>query len=1032
MLPLRIGARRFVRPRAVRHLLVMASVMVVIVALAVPDTGMAASTGRFQRLARPLHGILPVVPSLQGEPVTVMLQLRGAPVTRVEAAHGGHLSKSRQQAIRNSLRAAQAPVAASARALGGRVEHAFQLVYNGIQVRVAANRITALQRIPGVIAVRVMHPMKPDNTHGVPLVGGPAVWGGVPGYAGEGIKLAIIDTGIDYTHADFGGPGTVAAYDNAHAHEADAPDPALLGPASPRVKGGVDLVGDAYDGGNTPVPDSNPLDCNGHGTHVAGSAGGSGVLSDGSTFTGPYNATTVSSHTWLVGPGVAPKADLYAIKVFGCSGSTNETVAAIEWAVDHDMDVVNMSLGSPYGDKHEPSAEASSNAAAAGVLIVTSAGNNGPAPYITGSPGTSTGVLSTAASDPLEGFPGATISLSTGTSATAIVANGAPLPAGSLPVTVLRTPGGQMSLGCDPAEYTAAGVTGKLVVVARGTCARAARAIYGQQAGAAAVLMVNNVNSLPPYEGEITSNPDTGEEFHVTIPFLGVSLADKSKFEAADGGTATFTSIFIPSPTYLALGSFSSGGPRTGDSWLKPDITAPGVGIFSAGVGTGNQPAINSGTSMASPHAAGVAALVRQAHPTWTNTAQLRAAIENTADASLVQSYNPRTAGAGLVQAPPAVATEVVALGWRKTAALSFGFRELLNTMHATRNITLVNNGAAPATFTIGTSNLSGTPFTVVVGPNVTLPAHSKKVVPVQLNVPATTAGDAGAFHDVSGLVTFTPAAGDNHDVSLAVPFYLVETGASKLHTSVVRNSPTQATATTTNNGGAIAGTADWYAWGISDPKESAAGDGADLRAVGVQTFSSGSSDFFVFAVSSWSRWGNPASVLPEVFVDVDSNGSDDYVVYSQDLGRALGGPPTGEAVTIVADLASGLAFATFNTAAANDSRVMLLPFLVDDMCSPPTPCLASNARITYRAEFFGRYGEHDVAAGPGRFNWQSSAISTGAFYAVAPGGSTPQVLTIDPAEQALTPFLGAMVVTPDNKVGAEAQLITIPPPPAP
>jgi subtilisin family serine protease len=972
------------------------------------------------------------VPSLQNDQVTVMLQLRGAPVTVVEAAHGGHLSKSRQQAIRGSLRALQAPVAREARSLGGKVEHSFQLVYNGIQVRVAANRIPALQRIPGVIAVRVLHPMKPDNTHGVPLVGGPAVWGGVPGYAGEGIKLAIIDTGIDYTHADFGGPGTPAAYTDAHAHEADPANPAYFGPAAPRVKGGVDLVGDAYDGGNTPVPDTNPLDCGGHGTHVAGSAGGSGVLSNGSTFTGPYNATTVSSNSWLVGPGVAPKADLYAIRVFGCGGSTNETVAAIEWAVDHDMDVVNMSLGSPYGDKHEPSAEASTNAAAAGVLIVTSAGNSGQRNYLTGSPGTSTGVLSTAASDPLPSFPGATITLSTGPVISAIVANGAPLPGGPLQVKVLLDGGGNISLGCNPAEYVSAGVTGKLVITRRGTCARVARAIYGQQAGAAAVLMVNNVDSLPPYEGEITSNPDTGQPFTVTIPFLGVKSSDGPALKAADGGTATFAGTTVPNPTYLALGSFSSGGPRTGDSWLKPDITGPGVGIFSAAVGTGNQAVNLSGTSMASPHAAGVAALVRQAHPTWTNAAQLRAAIENTADASLVQSYNPRTAGAGLVQAPPAVKTEVVALGWRKSAALSFGFRELLNTMHTTRDITLVNNGAAPATFTIGTSHLSaGTPFTVTVGPNVTVPAHDKKVVPVQLNVPATTAGNADDFHDVSGLVTFTPAAGDNHDVALAVPFYLVETGASKLHTSVVRNSPTQATATTTNNGGAITGIADWYAWGISDPKDDG-GDGADLRAVGVQTFPNGAEDVIVFAVSSWSRWSNPASVTPEIFVDVDSNGTDDYVVYSQDEGVAGGGGPNGRAETIVVDLASGFGFPTFFTTAANDSRIMLLPFLVDDLCFPPTPCLASNARFKYRAEFFGRNGEHDVAAGPGAFNWQNPAISTAAFYSVAPGGSVPQDLTIDPAEQLLTPFLGAMVVTADNKVGSEAQLITIPSPPAP
>ena len=79
-----------------------------------------------------------------------------------------------------------------------------------------------------------------------------------------------------------------------------------------------------------------------------------------------------------------------------------------------------------------------------------------------------------------------------------------------------------VSLGCDPAEYTAAGVAGKLVVTVRGTCARVDRAIYGQQAGAAAVAMINSAAGYPPYEGPITANPDTGVPFNVTIPFLGV------------------------------------------------------------------------------------------------------------------------------------------------------------------------------------------------------------------------------------------------------------------------------------------------------------------------------------------------------------------------------------------------------------------------------------------------------------------------------------------------------------------------------
>src|SRR6185312_14469723 len=160
-----------------------------------------------------------------------------------------------------------------------------------------------------------------------------------------------------------------------------------------KVVGGFDFAGPTYNAdvaGSTPTPDPDPLDGNGHGSHVAGTAAGFGV-------------------TGSIGPGVAPEALLYALKVFNdTEGSTNLVSEAIEWALDpnHDgnmkdhLDVINMSLGSPFGDPDDPSAISAENAADLGVIVVASAGNEGEFPYITGAPAVAPGAISVAAVTP--------------------------------------------------------------------------------------------------------------------------------------------------------------------------------------------------------------------------------------------------------------------------------------------------------------------------------------------------------------------------------------------------------------------------------------------------------------------------------------------------------------------------------------------------------------------------------------------------------------------------------------------------------
>jgi subtilisin family serine protease len=205
----------------------------------------------------------------------------------------------------------------------------------------------------------------------------------------------------------FGGPG--AGYlENDDTVVGDVPN----FPGA-KVVGGYDFAGNEYDATPSsinfepiPTPDPDPMDCYsfGHGTHVAGTAAGYGVRQDGATYDGPYNSS-MSLTGLRIGPGLAPEAAIYALKVFGCSGSSNVVDAAVEWAVDPNqdgdfsdhVDVINLSLGSPFGATFDATAVAVENAAKVGIIVVTSAGNSGDVHYAVGSPGIAPHAIAVAA-----------------------------------------------------------------------------------------------------------------------------------------------------------------------------------------------------------------------------------------------------------------------------------------------------------------------------------------------------------------------------------------------------------------------------------------------------------------------------------------------------------------------------------------------------------------------------------------------------------------------------------------------------------
>jgi len=258
------------------------------------------------------------------EVIPVIIQMAGDPLGRVSVEHGWQQrGAAARSAHVSALASAQAALADVIHSSGGAVTHRYRHVYNGLSARVRRSDLVNLARQAGMAAIYRDRIVRKQLTVSVPFIGAQEL--NDLGLKGSGIKIGIIDTGIDYTHKDFGGSGTKETYD------LEASDPTHLHPGTfptAKVVGGTDIVGDRYDPGcsssdkaagkctDVPEPDPNPIDLEGHGTGMAGIAAGIGVPG-------------------RVGHGIAPEAALYAIKLFALGDTTSsDIVAAIEWAVD--------------------------------------------------------------------------------------------------------------------------------------------------------------------------------------------------------------------------------------------------------------------------------------------------------------------------------------------------------------------------------------------------------------------------------------------------------------------------------------------------------------------------------------------------------------------------------------------------------------------------------------------------------------------------------------------------------------------------
>lgn len=675
--------------------------------------------------------------SQQQGSLKLVVELIDDPAAVVFAAAGGAGQSAVQQAQAQlaQINRSQAAFLQSAQTAGVTVTEIYrvQRVYNGVALIADAGDLKALAALPNVKAIHPLVSKSIEHVTSVPMVGALQMWANTTSFLGEGIDIGIIDTGIDYTHKDFGGAGTPAAF--------AANDPTLIEPGSfPTIKvvGGYDFAGDNYDasgdfGPTTPSPDPDPLDCNGHGSHVAGTAAGYGTLkSDGSnpapTDYAGYAALSSADYINLfkIGPGMAPQANLYALKVFGCEGSTDLTDLAIEWAMDPNgdgdlsdhLDVINMSLGSAFGLETDTSAIASNNAAMAGIIVVISAGNNGDVYYITGSPGVAQRAISTANIVDASGVAGGFEVVNDTTPPPSLKGVHPAVSADFGPPTSVPGLTGELVAaapinGCTPLTNAAA-VAGKIALIDRGACTFTAKVQNAQLAGATGVLVANNVPGHPFVMGGTPTIP-------VTIPSMLTTLAVGNALKAAlPGGvtvrlTAEFenTIVNIDPAIVDTINTGSSRGPRRGDTGLKPDIAAPGDTIFSAAVGTGSDGASFNGTSMSSPHVAGAMALLRQMHPSWS-VEELKALVMNTATHDIYTNtaktvkVNLDRVGSGRMDLANSLNSNLIAysLDAQGSVNVSFGFQEVVDKhvgvdLTLTRKVLVVNKSAHDETVTL-------------------------------------------------------------------------------------------------------------------------------------------------------------------------------------------------------------------------------------------------------------------------------------------------------------------------------------------
>lgn len=879
-------------------------------------------------------GMVPIMVELHDvSAVTVLEQVTAVEGRAVGLAKAkGHAKKldRDQQAIVGKLKE---------RSPNGSVTYRLQRAMNAVAMVVKPSDVMAISALPEVKAVYPIVQHYPSAASSNPLMKVEAFWNSLPSglnLRGTGVKVGVIDTGTDYLHTAFGGPGLTSAAAGVTDTNANGYFP------NAKFPGGWDFAGNAYTGSNTPQPDSNPMDTNGHGTAVASLIGGRGTNSNGTTYAGPYNSTT-NYGPLRTSPGVAPDALIYPLRVFGTSGSTGLTHLAIEWAMDPNgdgdmsdrLDVINLSLGATNGHHDDTSAITANAASKAGIVVVISAGNAYNIYYITGSPSVADGAISVAASLNDNFYQTLTVNSPAGVAKNypmVPAAFGPAFPAAGITSDlVIANPilgNGDPLVGLT----NAAAVSGKIVVMDRGTFGFTTKVRNAQNSGAIGVIMVNSVAGAPTTMG--------GTDPLVTIPSAMISQADGATLKAAIAlGTVNATPKSVTGAGADSLAVYSSRGPRRGDSMLKPDISAPAELVSAAAVNTGNGNTTFNGTSSAAPHMAGGMALMRQANPGWTPE-ELKALAMNTAGVDQFEFFAGPTplkwslarAGAGRTDLQGAARSKVIAFNKDRPdlVSVSYGQVEAAQKLNLVKHISVRNKGRSRATYNISWQpnlNLPGVSLDLDNRKDISVPAGVTNHFPIKLRidpaqlknvrdplVPATervstTVGIANQprhfLNEFAGHVVLTPASGGAP--ALRVPVWasvrpagrMSATGAS-ITMDVDNGAISVPVAGTEVNTGAsypndITGLVKGFELqyeGTANPAATGYLAGADIQYVGVasdwrtrgNTFTNSVLNFGISTFGNWDTPSNPGVEL-QVQIDHDKDGVIDYTVFTRGPG---------------------------------------------------------------------------------------------------------------------------------------------------